>query len=122
MAAGLTTLNLVSEPGFLDPLVRRTDDLINGLRERAASAGIPLTSNHVGTMWGIFFSEEQHIINYQQVMKCDTDRFGKFFHGMLEAGVYLAPASYEAGFMSAAHTDDDIQFTLDAAEKVFKTL
>ncbi|MDG1495204.1 MAG: glutamate-1-semialdehyde 2,1-aminomutase [Porticoccaceae bacterium] len=122
MAAGLTTLNLISEPGFLDPLVRRTDDLVNGLRERAANAGIPLTSNHVGTMWGIFFSEEQHIINYQQVMKCDTDRFGKFFHGMLEAGVYLAPASYEAGFMSAAHTDDDIQFTLDAAEKVFKTL
>ena len=122
MAAGLTTLNLVSEPGFLDPLVRRTGDLVKGLRERAASAGIPLTSNHVGTMWGVFFSEEEKIVNYQQVMKCDTERFGKFFHGMLEAGVYLAPASYEAGFMSAAHTDDDIQFTLDAAEKVFKTL
>lgn len=122
MAAGLTTLNLVSEPGFLDPLVRRTGDLVKGLRERAASAGIPLTSNHVGTMWGVFFSEEEKIVNYQQVMKCDTERFGKFFHGMLEAGIYLAPASYEAGFMSAAHTDDDIQFTLDAAEKVFKTL
>jgi glutamate-1-semialdehyde 2,1-aminomutase len=122
MAAGLTTLNLVSEPGFLDPLVRRTGDLVKGLRERAASAGIPLTSNHVGTMWGVFFSEEEKIVNYQQVMKCDTERFGKFFHGMLEAGIYLAPASYEAGFMSAAHTDDDIQFTLDAAGKVFKTL
>ena len=122
MAAGLATLNLVSEPGFLDPLVRHTDELVNGLRERAASAGIPLTSNHVGTMWGIFFSEEEQIVNYQQVMKCDTERFGKFFHGMLEAGIYLAPASYEAGFMSAAHTDDDIQFTLDAAAKVFKTL
>ena len=122
MAAGLTTLNLVSEPGFLDPLVRRTGDLVKGLRERAASAGIPLTSNHVCTMWGVFFSEEEKIVNYQQVMKCDTERFGKFFHGMLEAGIYLAPASYEAGFMSAAHTDDDIQFTLDAAERVFKTL
>jgi glutamate-1-semialdehyde 2,1-aminomutase len=96
--------------------------LVKGLRERAASAGIPLTSNHVGTMWGVFFSEEEKIVNYQQVMKCDTERFGKFFHGMLEAGIYLAPASYEAGFMSAAHTDDDIQFTLDAAGKVFKTL
>ena len=73
-------------------------------------------------MWGVFFSEEEHIVNYQQVMQCDTQRFAKFFHGMLEQGVYLAPASYEAGFMSAAHTDDDIQFTLDAAEKVFKTL
>jgi glutamate-1-semialdehyde 2,1-aminomutase len=70
----------------------------------------------------VFFSEEEHIVNYQQVMQCDTQRFAKFFHGMLEQGVYLAPASYEAGFMSAAHTDDDIQFTLDAAEKVFKTL
>ena len=120
----IAPLGPVYQAGTLsgNPLVRRTGDLVKGLRERAASAGIPLTSNHVGTMWGVFFSEEEKIVNYQQVMKCDTERFGKFFHGMLEAGIYLAPASYEAGFMSAAHTDDDIQFTLDAAEKVFKTL
>ncbi len=122
MAAGLATLKQVSEPGFLNPLVAHTDQLVKGLCERAASAGIAMTSNHVGTMWGVFFSEEEQIINYQQVMQCDTERFGKFFHGMLDAGVYLAPASYEAGFMSAAHTDEDIQFTLDAAEAVFKTL
>ena len=122
MAAGLATLNLISQPDFLDPLVAHTDQLVKGLRQRAAAAGIAMTSNHVGTMWGVFFSEEEHIVNYQQVMQCDTQRFGKFCHGMLEQGVYLAPASYEAGFMSAAHTDDDIQFTLDAAEKVFKTL
>ena len=122
MAAGLATLNLISQPDFLDPLVAHTDQLVKGLRQRAAAAGIAMTSNHVGTMWGVFFSEEEHIVNYQQVMQCDTQRFAKFFHGMLEQGVYLAPASYEAGFMSAAHTDDDIQFTLDAAEKVFKTL
>ena len=73
-------------------------------------------------MWGIFFSEEEKIINYSQVMKCDTERFGKFFHGMLKEGVYLAPASFEAGFMSAAHSDQDIQDTLDAAERVFATL
>jgi len=90
-----------------------------GLVERAKQAGIPLTSNHVGTMWGIFFSEEEKIINYNQVMECDTDRFGKFFHGMLEEGIYLAPASYEAGFMSAAHTDQDIDDTLNAASRVF---
>lgn len=122
MAAGLATLNLISQPDFLDPLVAHTDQLVKGLRQRAAAAGIAMTSNHVGTMWGVFFSEEEHIVNYQQVMQCDTQRFAKFFHGMLEQGVYLAPESYEAGFMSAAHTDDDIQFTLDAAEKVFKTL
>ena len=122
MAAGLATLSLISQPDFLDPLVAHTDQLVKGLRQRAAAAGIAMTSNHVGTMWGVFFSEEEHIVNYQQVMQCDTQRFAKFFHGMLEQGVYLAPASYEAGFMSAAHTDDDIQFTLDAAEKVFKTL
>ena len=122
MAAGLATLNQVSQPGFLDPLVARTDQLVNGLRERADAAGIPMTSNHVGTMWGLFFTEEEKIINYQQVMQCDTERFSRFFHGMLEEGVYLAPASYEAGFISAAHTDEDIRFTLDAAERVFATL
>ena len=122
MAAGLATLNLVSQPGFLDPLVTHTDQLVKGLRERAAAAGIPMTSNHVGTMWGLFFSDEEKIINYSQVMQCDTECFSRFFHGMLDEGIYLAPASYEAGFMSAAHTDGDIQFTLDAAERVFKTL
>ena len=122
MAAGLANLNLVSQPGFLDPLVTHTDQLVNGIRERAAAAGIAMTSNHVGTMWGLFFSEEEKIINYSQVMNCDTERFSKFFHGMLDEGIYLAPASYEAGFMSAAHSDEDIQFTLDAAERVFKTL
>ena len=122
MAAGLATLNLISQPGFLAPVSARTTRLVGGLCERAAAAGIPLTSNHVGTMWGIFFSAEEKIINYSQVMQCDTERFAKFFHGMLQEGVYLAPASYEAGFMSAAHSDQDIQDTLDAAERVFATL
>ncbi|MCW8887096.1 MAG: aspartate aminotransferase family protein, partial [Motiliproteus sp.] len=88
----------------------------------ADKAGIPFTTNHVGTMFGGFFTEEKQVSNYQQVMACNNDRFNKFFHGMLDAGIYLAPASYEAAFMSAAHTDEDIQFTLDAAEKVFATL
>ena len=122
MAAGLATLNLISQPGFLDPVSARTTRLVEGLCARAAAAGIPMTSNHVGTMWGIFFSDEQKIINYSQVMQCDTERFAKFFHGMLREGVYLAPASFEAGFMSAAHTDEDIRNTLEAAERVFTTL
>ena len=119
MAAGLATLNLISQPGFLDPVVERTDRLVHGLIARAKEFNIPMTSNHVGTMWGLFFSEEEKIVNYQQVMACDTERFARFFHGMLEEGVYLAPASYEAGFTSSAHTDQDIQDTLDAAERVF---
>lgn len=119
MASGLATLNLISQPGFLEPVARRTTRLVEGLVTRATAAGIPLTSNHVGTMWGIFFSEEEKIVNYNQVMKCDTERFAHFFHGMLEEGVYLAPASYEAGFMSAAHSDEDITHTLSAAEQVF---
>jgi glutamate-1-semialdehyde 2,1-aminomutase len=122
MAAGLATLNLISQPGFLDPVSARTTRLVEGLCGRAAAAGIPMTSNHVGTMWGIFFSDEEKIINYSQVMQCDTERFAKFFHGMLQEGVYLAPASFEAGFMSAAHTDEDIQNTLEAAERVFASL
>jgi len=122
MAAGLATLELVSAPGFLDPVIALTDRLVNGLRERADAANIPMTSNHVGTMWGFFFTEEQQITHYQQVMACDTERFAKFFHGMLEEGVYLAPASYEASFMSSAHSNRDIEVTLDAAERVFSTL
>ena len=122
MAAGLATLELVTAEGFHAPLFERTNRLIEGLKERAAAANIPFTTNHIGTMFGLFFTDADSVTNYQQVMACDTDRFNKFFHGMLEQGVYLAPASYEAGFMSAAHSDGDIQFTLDAAERVFAAL
>ncbi len=122
MAAGLTMLKAIQQPGFYEPLFARTDRLIQGLRDRAQAAGIAMTSNHVGTMFGVFFTDEEAITNYQQVMACDTERFNRFFHGMLNEGVYLAPASYEAGFLSAAHTDADIDATIDAAERVFKTL
>lgn len=122
MAAGLTMLKAIQQPGFYEPLFARTDRLIQGLRDRAQAAGIAMTSNHVGTMFGVFFTDEKAITNYQQVMACDTERFNRFFHGMLNEGVYLAPASYEAGFLSAAHTDADIDATIDAAERVFKTL
>lgn len=122
MAAGLCMLKHIEQDGFYEPVFRATDMLINGLRERAKAAGIAMTSNHVGSMFGVFFTEAEHITNYQQVTACDTDRFNRFFHGMLEGGVYLAPASYEAGFLSSAHSDADIAETLDIAEHVFKTL
>lgn len=122
MAAGLATLALIEESGFYAPLFAKTDKLVKGLRAAAAKANIPMTSNHVGSMWGVFFTDAEAVMNYQQVMSCDTVRFNRFFHGMLTEGVYLAPASYEAAFMSSAHTDDDILVTVAAAEKVFSLL
>jgi glutamate-1-semialdehyde 2,1-aminomutase len=122
MAAGLAQLEAIQQEGFYQPLFEKSTALTAGLEKAAAKAGIPFTTNHVGTMFGGFFTEEPKITNYQQVMQCNNERFNRFFHGMLDAGIYLAPASYEAGFMSAAHTDNDIQYTLEAAKKVFSTL
>lgn len=122
MAAGLAAMENISKPGFYEPLFEKTTALVKGLQDAAAQAGIPFTTNHVGTMFGGFFTEEQQITNYQQVMACNTERFNRFFHGMLDAGIYLAPASYEAGFMSAAHTGDDIQTSIAAAKEVMAGL
>lgn len=122
IAAGLATLDIISQPNFYEPLFAKTETLVKGLRAAAEKNGIPLTSNHVGSMWGLFFTAEKSISNYQQVMACDTQRFNRFFHGMLQEGVYLAPASYEAAFLSSAHTDADIDKTITAAEKVFASL
>jgi glutamate-1-semialdehyde 2,1-aminomutase len=122
MAAGLATLDVISAAGFYDPLFKHTQDLCLGLEQAAATAGVPFTTNHAGTMFGGFFTEAKTITNYQQVMACDNECFNRFFHLMLEAGVYLAPASYEAGFMSAAHSDADIQATIEAAAKAFAAL
>jgi glutamate-1-semialdehyde-2,1-aminomutase len=122
MAAGLATLKKIQAPGFYEPLFAATTTLVKGLREIAQETGIPFTTNHVGTMWGGFFTDAASVSNFRQVMACDTARFNRFFHGMLQQGVNLAPASYEAAFMSAAHTAEDIDFTLAAARAVFKTL
>jgi glutamate-1-semialdehyde 2,1-aminomutase len=122
MAAGLANLDIISQPGFYSELFHKTEMLVQGLRAAAQRNGIPFTTNRVGSMFGVFFTQEPHITNYRQVMACDIDRFNRFFHGMLDAGVYLAPASYEAAFMSSAHTDADIEFTIAAAERVFATL
>jgi glutamate-1-semialdehyde 2,1-aminomutase len=122
MAAGLATLDIISQPGFYEPLFAKTEKLVAGLRQAAQQTGIPMTSNHVGSMWGLFFTEEKFITNYQQVMACDTARFNRFFHGMLNEGIYLAPASYEAAFMSSVHSDKDIDDTVTAAKNVFSAL
>ncbi|MFO7551134.1 MAG: glutamate-1-semialdehyde 2,1-aminomutase [Haliea sp.] len=122
MAAGLATMEVISAPGFYEPVFARTSQLCEGLEQAAAAAGVPFTTNHAGTMFGGFFTDAATVTNYSQVMACDTPAFNRFFHAMLDAGVYLAPASYEAGFMSAAHTDTDIAATVDAARAAFASL
>ncbi|MEP5566274.1 MAG: glutamate-1-semialdehyde 2,1-aminomutase [Halioglobus sp.] len=122
MAAGLATLEVISAEGFYEPVFERTEQLCSGLRQAAQDAGVAFTTNSAGTMFGGFFTDAKHIENYDQVMACDNERFNRFFHLMLEAGVYLAPASYEAGFMSSAHTEADIEATVDAARNAFAAL
>lgn len=119
MACGLATLELVSAPGFHDRLEHITARLVNELKALGAHHGIPLTVNHVPGMFGLFFTEQPQVTSFKQVMACDVARFKRFFHAMLEAGVYLAPSAFEAGFVSAAHTDDDVDQTLEAARIAF---
>jgi glutamate-1-semialdehyde 2,1-aminomutase len=88
----------------------------------ADEAGIPFTTNHLGSMFGFFFTEDKKVTQYPQVIGANVARFNQFFHLMLQEGVYLAPASFEAGFMSSAHTDEDIANTVDAARRAFCTL
>jgi len=122
MAAGLATLQLVQQAGFHDRLERTTARLLNGLKERAQAANVPLTTNQVGSMFGIFFTQAESVSRFADVSACDLPRFQRFFHAMLERGVYLAPSAFEAGFVSSAHDDDAIQETLDAAEQAFASL
>ena len=122
LAAGLKTLELASAEGFHAQLDAAASRLVNGLQARADKAGIPLNSNQVGGMFGVFFSNEKQISRFEQVAACDMDAFQRFYHGMLDAGVYLAPSAYEAGFVSSAHSDAMIDETLDCAEQVFASM
>jgi glutamate-1-semialdehyde 2,1-aminomutase len=122
MAAGLKTLELICAKNFYQELTAKTETLVNGILEQANNAGIPLTANTVGGMFGFFFSEEKNISNFYQANNCNQDRFKLFFHGMLNEGVYLAPSAFEAGFVSASHSEQDLQTTIEAAAKVFKQL
>jgi len=122
MASGLATLDIISETGFYDDLFRHTTELCEGMQTVADEAGIPFTTNHLGSMFGFFFTEDKKVTQYPQVIGANVERFNKFFHLMLNEGVYLAPASFEAGFMSSAHTDGDIANTVDAARRAFKAL
>jgi glutamate-1-semialdehyde 2,1-aminomutase len=119
MSAGLKTLELLSAPGFFEDLEAKTERLANGLVEVAKRAGVPLTANCVGGMFGIFFTDVPQVTSYAQATACNVDQFKRFYHAMLARGVYLAPSAFEAGFVSAAHTDADLDSTLTAAAEAF---
>ena len=122
MAAGFACLSQIAQPGTHATLTALTDQLCAGLLASAEAENIPLVVNHVGGMFGIFFTDADSVTCYADVTKCDVERFKRFFHLMLQEGVYLAPSAYEAGFMSLAHSQEDIQRTVDAARRCFAQL
>jgi len=119
MAAGLAMLELIQEPGFYDRLAARTRLLADGFQAVADGEGVPFSTNRVGGMFGLFFTSEK-VESYAQATAADTAAFNRFFHGMLERGVYLAPSAFEAGFLSSAHSDEDIAATLEAARQTLR--
>ncbi|WP_346351123.1 glutamate-1-semialdehyde 2,1-aminomutase [Oceanimonas sp. AH20CE76] len=122
MAAGLATLNAIGKPGVYEALEQKTQALVEGMQAAADKHGIAFTTTRVGAMFGFFFTEEKNISRYEQVTRCDLDAFKRFFHLMLDNGVYLAPSAFEAGFMSLAHGEQEIADTLAAADKAFAAL
>ncbi|RZF77598.1 glutamate-1-semialdehyde-2,1-aminomutase [Pseudoalteromonas sp. CO325X] len=122
MAAGLKALQLLSEPGLHEQLEAKSKALCSGFQAAADKAGIALTTNYAGGMFGFFFTDAEQVSSYQQATECDLERFKRFFHLMLEEGVYLAPSAFEAGFVCAAHGDEQIETTIAAAERAFAKL
>jgi glutamate-1-semialdehyde 2,1-aminomutase len=122
MAAGIKTLELISAPNFFENLTVKVKSLMLGMKSVAQNADIPMATNGVGGMFGFFFTDAGRVRSFDDSVACDSDRFNTFFHGMLERGIYLAPSSFEAGFVSTTHSENDIADTIDAAAEVMKTL
>jgi len=122
MAAGLATLELIDQPGFYEALAARTTQLVEGVTQAANDTGVPLATEHAGGMFGFIFTDGGPVRSFAQVAAADVARFKLFFHGMLAEGVYLAPSAFEAGFVSAAHGDAEIEQTISAAHKVMASL
>jgi glutamate-1-semialdehyde 2,1-aminomutase len=120
MAAGLATLDQITGPGFYESLGEKTKMLTAGLQREADIASVPFTTTAVGGMFGLFFSGAEKIINFEQSGAVDVEMFKRFFHAMLDKGVYLAPSAYEAGFVSSAHTEEHINATINAAKEAFR--
>jgi glutamate-1-semialdehyde 2,1-aminomutase len=119
MAAGLKTLEIISEPGFFEAVTQATTQLLEGLHRAAEANGVALRSNQVGAMFGLFFTDQAEVASFAQVSACDVDKFRAFFHGMLSRGVNLAPSAYEAGFVSSMHGAEEIEQTIEAAAASF---
>jgi glutamate-1-semialdehyde 2,1-aminomutase len=122
MAAGLKTLELISKPDFFKSLEEKTKKLTEGISKVSNDLNIPFTTNHVGGMFGLFFSNDSKIDSFEKVMNCNQELFNKFFHGMLAEGIYLAPSSFEAGFVSSSHNNENIETSIDSARKVLSKL
>jgi glutamate-1-semialdehyde 2,1-aminomutase len=122
MTAGLKMLEIISRDDFYAELTSKTAYLLEGLQQAADAAGVAFMTQQVGGMFGLFFTTEARIDTYAQVTKCNTEQFNRFFHGMLDRGVYLAPSAYEAGFVSNAHSQADLDETIAIAKDVFASL
>ncbi len=122
MAAGLKNLEIIRRGGFYEELTGKTDQLVNGILDKARANRVPMQANRVGAMFGLFFTEQSQVSRFEHVSQCDVERFKRFFHGMLAQGINLAPSAFEAGFVSSAHTDAQIQATVESADRVFAGL
>lgn len=122
MAAGLANLELITRDGFFEKLAAKTGMLVEGIQLAADQAGIPFRTTRVGGMFGLFFTDAEKVVNFAEAGRCDVDAFKLFYHMMLERGVYLAPSAFEAGFVSSAHTDEQIEATIAAAAESFSRL
>jgi len=121
MIAGITTLQLLSADGVWQQLENSSQQLASGIELAAKQSGIPIWQNRVGAMFATFFTD-QPVRDLTSAKRSDLQAFKKFFHGMLEKGVYFAPSQFEAGFLSTAHTESEIEFTIEAAQAVFRSL
>ncbi|MBT8047762.1 MAG: glutamate-1-semialdehyde 2,1-aminomutase [Xanthomonadales bacterium] len=122
MAAGLANLGLITQDGFFENLTAKTARLVNGIQKAADQAGVPVHTTQVGGMFGLFFTGAERVVNFAEAGHCDVAAFRKFFHLMLERGIYLAPSAFEAGFVSSAHTDEHIDATISAAQESFSQI
>ncbi len=122
MSAGLTSLNMLSEPEFFAPIYDYTKKLVEGLQQLADKHQIPMTTNYVGSMFGLFFTRDKKVTRFSQVVNSDQAMFKRFFHAMLNEGVYLAPSAFETGFVSAAHDQTTLEKTLSAADRAFASV
>ncbi len=122
MTAGLETLRGTEVEGFYQELERKTEKLTKGVVQAARNAGVSMTANTVGSMFGLFFTDQLTVNDFAGVSACDGDKFNRFFHGMLEHGISIAPSAFESGFVSAAHSDEDIETTITAAAQVLAAM